>query len=186
MASLTPRIDFIGLEWSPTTEAGCVELIRDKEEECLIIKDKYTENLKTIEVLDEVVQNLHSQAAGKLRSLVAEIERERKNNAFQAQIIAGLLPKRDPVLSSAALSMTRDIPLNESTNYDCNLGDFHEKMLDLEHEKEITNLYNFFSDHKERNRLSIENETRGLARERIGDEAVECSTLEDIDYKELR
>ncbi|PON68167.1 hypothetical protein PanWU01x14_097270 [Parasponia andersonii] len=133
-----------------------------------ILKDKYAENLKTIEVLDEVVRKLHSQAETKVRSLVAEIEMARKNNAIQAQFIAELEPSRDLVLSSAV--------------------HVYETLLDSEPEKEITNLDEFFhfGDPQGENSLSIENESKGFSRKTSRDEAAECRFSEVIEDEGFR
>ncbi|PON87727.1 hypothetical protein TorRG33x02_164220 [Trema orientale] len=153
-----------------------------------IIKDKYAENLKTIEALDGVVRKLHSQAETKVRSLVAEIEMARKNNAIQAQFIAELEPNRDLVLSSAVHVMTRDIVLKESAGYDWDFSDIYETLLDPEPEKEITNLDDLFhfGDPQGENSLSIENESGGFSRKTSRDEAAACSSSEVIEDKGFR
>ncbi|XP_024026000.1 TMV resistance protein N [Morus notabilis] len=62
-----------------------------------ILKDKYGQNLEMIEGLEEFVRKMHYQAQRKVGSLMAELERERKKNALQGQIIA---ESRDLVLPS--------------------------------------------------------------------------------------
>ncbi|EXB96355.1 hypothetical protein L484_023074 [Morus notabilis] len=96
-----------------------------------IIKDKYRQNLETIEHLEEVLQKLKEKRG----FLLDETEREKEKNGIQAQMIAELEREEDQVPHLVALTKTRDIVLNETASHDCNVSTSYGTILDSELEK---------------------------------------------------
>ncbi|XP_030507659.2 disease resistance protein RPV1 [Cannabis sativa] len=102
-----------------------------------VIRDKYENNLETIKELEELIQKITFQAKRKERFLLAEIERERRKNACQPQILDDLQHSQNELLPSYTLTTTRDVVLNRTESYDCHVGTNYGMWMDTELQKEI-------------------------------------------------
>ncbi|KAF4347211.1 hypothetical protein G4B88_030562, partial [Cannabis sativa] len=103
----------------------------------IVIRDKYEKNLETIKELEELIQKITFQAKRKERFLLAEIERERRKNACQPQILDDLQHSQNELLPSYTLTTTRDVVLNRTESYDCHVGTNYGMWMDTELQKEI-------------------------------------------------
>ncbi|KAL5543023.1 hypothetical protein UlMin_010733 [Ulmus minor] len=114
----------------------------------LVIKDKYTQNRKTIKDLEGLIQKLHFQAEKRVRILEAEIEKERKKNAFLDQKIAVVRRDPEPVLTPNVLTTTRDIIAwsGRGIRYCIAPDNSNDKWLDPELKNEIRNFEIFLSE----------------------------------------
>ncbi|KAJ7961789.1 TMV resistance protein N [Quillaja saponaria] len=70
-----------------------------------IIEDQFRHNLEMINDLKEYIQNYHVQANEREKFMMVEIEREKKKNAYQAQVIVDL-----------QMSLTQSTPQNVLTS----------------------------------------------------------------------
>ncbi|PON87732.1 hypothetical protein TorRG33x02_164270 [Trema orientale] len=128
----------------------------------LVIKDKYEQNLKTIKDLEELIQKIHYQDHRKQRFLIAEIVRERRKRAYQAQILADLHRNKNKLLPSDTVTTTRDIVLSGTEDYDCDVGTSYETMLDNGLEKELAKWGSFLDEEDSKNSVSVKNEVKDL------------------------
>ncbi|PON68159.1 hypothetical protein PanWU01x14_097190 [Parasponia andersonii] len=128
----------------------------------LVIKDKFEQNLKTIEELEELIQKIHYQDHRKQRFLIAEIVRERRKHAHQAQILADLQHNKNKLLPPDTITTTRDIILSGTEGYHCDVGTSYGTMLDNELEKELAKWGGFLDEEESGNSLCVKNEAKDL------------------------